>query len=204
MCCALFSSSIEFRPDSVYFFSESLTFEGSRGCLMALNQLVKSTEMLDNCGEIRATKDVLTRLQHDRTAHFLCRINRPLAIGTNELHSTETELVLRQRLTTKWVGHDLETTHPITSFLMAHLYFPYRLRTVGNYRCEPRPQCYKLDTRTSDIHRDLFYPYLIVHRTNTLTLAGECNPSISLFRRNTATRPPTKNISRKPTPYSRH
>ncbi|WP_154020071.1 hypothetical protein [Halococcus sediminicola] len=61
---------------------------------MVLNQLIESAEVLDNCSEVRAMKDVFTRLQCDRTARLLYRIRSLLAVGADELYNTETELVL--------------------------------------------------------------------------------------------------------------
>lgn len=50
LCLASFGGGIEFRPNSVYFFPESLTFEGSSGCIVALHQVIERAEMGDGCG----------------------------------------------------------------------------------------------------------------------------------------------------------
>ena len=50
MCFALLGVSIEFRPDSMDFFPNSLTCEGSSGCVVALNQVVENMKMFDDCG----------------------------------------------------------------------------------------------------------------------------------------------------------
>jgi hypothetical protein len=87
------------------FFAYSLTLEGSSGCVVALNQLIKGAEMFDDSGQITATKRVSTRAQCYRTAALFCHFRRLTARRTGEFHSIEKELAPRRRLTAEWITH---------------------------------------------------------------------------------------------------
>jgi hypothetical protein len=101
---------------------------------MALDQIIESAEVLDNCSKVRPAKDVLTRLQRNRTAHFLCRLRRLLAMRASELYSTEAGSILKRRLTTGWLIHGPETAHadsqPFDCTLIFSMPLPHRRQTL--------------------------------------------------------------------------
>ena len=92
MDLAPFNSSIEFHPDSVYLFSESMAFEGGRSRIVALSQFIEVVEMLDNGSQITVTKRVFTRQQRDCTVLLFYLPRYFTASRTDKFYSIEREI----------------------------------------------------------------------------------------------------------------